>query len=275
MPELPEVETVKKTLLKLIKDKEVESVEVCCEKMIKNVDVKLFESQLIGQSFKNIRRKGKYLLLDLNKNTIVSHLRMEGKYNFYNEITMPTKHDHIIYRFTDNTMLCYNDTRKFGTIELVGLKGEMELNSVKKLGLEPGDEKLTIKYLGIKAKRKTVTIKQFLLDQTVITGLGNIYVDEVLFLSGINPCIRVCNIDEIQFQKIINQSKEVITKAIQLGGTSVHSFSVSGNVTGKFQNELNVYNRNGEKCFYCNEEIKKIKLGGRGTHYCPNCQGEK
>ncbi len=274
MPELPEVETVKNALKKLIINKTISDVEVRCEKLIKNVSVEEFTSTLTNQTFRDVRRYGKYLLIDLDKNTLVSHLRMEGKYNYYDEIITPTKHDHVIFYFTDNTMLCYNDTRQFGTMELVALHDENSLKGIDKLGLEPFDKKLTKEYLYQKASKKSITIKQFLLDQSIITGLGNIYVDEVLFRVKLHPKTKVNTISIDKFDEIIKASKEILKKAIKAGGTTVHSFLVTGNISGKFQNQLYVYGREGEECLECGTTIKKFKLSGRGTHYCPHCQGE-
>lgn len=274
MPELPEVETVKNALSRLIIGKTIREIDVRTPKIIKNTTSDNFVNQLIGQTFTNVRRRGKYLFLDLDTNTIVSHLRMEGKYNYYDEMVELSRHDHIVFYFTDGSMLSYHDTRQFGTMELVELGQEHTLNSVNKLGYEPFDKELSADYLFNKAQKKHIAVKQFLLDQTIILGLGNIYVDETLFKAKINPKTPVNKISKKQWEKIIDDSKVILNKAISLGGTSVHSFLATGNVSGKFQNELYVYGRGGEECHVCGSEIKKIKLGGRGTHYCPKCQGE-
>lgn len=274
MPELPEVETVRRGLSKLIINKTISAVDVRCEKIIKNVDVVNFCDALVDQTFHKIRRYGKYLFLDLDDYTLVSHLRMEGKYNYYDQLVEPTVHDHIIFYFTDNSMLCYNDTRQFGTMELVNLHDEASLKGISKLGLEPFSPQISGHYLYDKAQRKSITIKQFLLDQSIITGLGNIYADEVLFKTKLHPKTPVNTISETKFNEIIEVSKMILTKAIKLGGTTIHSFLSIGNLSGRFQNQLMVYGRSDEPCFICNTPIKKIRLGGRGTHYCPHCQGE-
>ncbi len=274
MPELPEVETVRSGLEKLIINKTIKDVKVYCPKIIKNVSVQDFCKALEKQTFTKIRRKGKYLFLDLNDYTLVSHLRMEGKYNYYQDSSKINKHDHIIFYFTDNTLLTYNDTRQFGTMELVTYQAENSLKSVKKLGLEPFDPQISAQYLYDKAVKKTINIKKFLLDQSIMCGLGNIYVDEVLFATKINPLTSVKALKLKDYQNILDASKKILTKAIKLGGTTVHSFMATGNISGKFQNELNVYGRNNQHCYRCNTLIKKIVVGGRGTHYCPHCQGE-
>lgn len=275
MPELPEVETVKRVLTELVINKKICSVEVYCEKMIKNVSVDDYITSLEGETIKEIRRLGKYLFIDTENYTLVSHLRMEGKYNYYEEYSERTKHDYIIFTFEDDSELRYNDSRKFGTMELLKKGHEFDLKSINKLGLEPYDEKLTVQYFKDKIKNKKTSIKQILLDQTIITGFGNIYVDELLFAAYIHPKTPVNELTDEQIQAIIDCGRNVINAAIDAGGTTVKSFTVTGNVTGKFQYSLNVYGRKDEECYRCNTKIKKIKLGGRGTHYCPTCQGER
>lgn len=275
MPELPEVETVKRVLSELVINKKISSVEVYCEKMIKNVSVDDYITSLEGETIKEIRRLGKYLFIDTENYTLVSHLRMEGKYNYYEEYCERTKHDYIIFTFEDDSELRYNDSRKFGTMELLEKGHESDLKSINKLGLEPYDENLTVQYFKSKIKNKKTSIKQILLDQTIITGFGNIYVDELLFAAYIHPKTPVNELSDEQLQAIIDCGRSVINAAIDAGGTTVKSFTVTGNVTGKFQYSLNVYGRKDEECYRCNTKIKKIKLGGRGTHYCPSCQGER
>lgn len=275
MPELPEVETVRKVLNELIIGKKISSVEVLHDKMIKNVSPEKFCLKLVGEKFNQVRRYGKYLLLDTDNYTLISHLRMEGKYNYIEEYEDLTKHDYIIFYFDDDSQLRYNDTRKFGTMELVELNGENTITSVNKLGLEPYDKQLTCEYFLKKTKNKKSSIKQILLDQTIITGFGNIYVDEILFDCKIHPLTPVNELTKKQIEMILKSGNKIINMAIQAGGTTVKSFKVSKDVTGKFQYSLNVYGRKDEECYRCQTKIKKIKVGGRGTHYCPACQGER
>lgn len=272
MPELPEVETVRRILKNRIIGKEINDVEVYFEKIIKNPDVNTFIKQLEGQKFTDIRRVGKYLLFDTTNYTLVSHLRMEGKY-FYQDIKEEnTKHDGVIFNFKDNTALVYNDTRRFGTMELVEKLHESDLKSIAKLGIEPNTNGLTIEYLQSKIKNKATKVKSFLLDQTIITGLGNIYVDEVLYKAKIHPLTPVNHLDENDLKNIIEWSNKIIERAIIAGGTTVKTFNVDGKVDGKFQFELEMYGRKDEECYTCMSKIEKIKVGGRGTCFCPQCQ---
>ena len=166
--------------------------------------------------------------------------------------------------------LRYNDTRKFGKMHLVR-KNELELTPIAKLGLEPWDESLTKEYLKEKLNKKKA-IKTLLLDQTIIVGIGNIYADEILFLSKINPETEGCNLTKKNLQDIIDNTKKVLEKAIQSGGTTIHTYTSVDGITGRFQQQLLVHGKKSEPCPNCQTEILKIVVNGRGTYYCPKCQ---
>lgn len=272
MPELPEVETVRKVLKKRVVGKTITDIDVYVEKIIKQPSLISFIDNLSGQAITDVRRRGKYLFIDTTNYTLVSHLRMEGKYFFQEEKLEHTKHDCVVFNFSDDTALIYNDTRRFGTMELVTLHGESELKGIAKLGVEPNEEKLTVEYIKSHIGRKNTKIKLFLLDQTTITGLGNIYVDEVLYKAKIHPETPITHLDDDDLKNIIKYTNSIITKAINSGGTTVKTFSIDGVVDGKFQLELEMYGRKGEECYTCNTKIEKIKVGGRGTCFCPRCQ---
>lgn len=272
MPELPEVETVRNTLKTRVIGKKITDIEIYHEKIIKNIDICNFEKKLVNQTITDIRRNGKYLLFDFDDITMVSHLRMEGKYFFHEVKEERTKHDCVIFNFSDGTSLIYNDTRRFGTMEVVNKKEEYDLKSIAKLGLEPNDERLTSSYLKDKIGVKKTKIKVFLLDQTVITGLGNIYVDEVLYKTKIHPETPVNHVTDKELEELVININQTITRAINAGGTTVKSFSIDGKVDGRFQLSLEMYGRKGEECYRCNTIIEKIKVGGRGTCFCPKCQ---
>jgi formamidopyrimidine-DNA glycosylase len=275
MPELPEVETVRQTLQKLILGKTIRDIDVFYEPMIRSHDVKAFRRVLEGTTFIDINRYGKYLLFELDDYILMSHLRMEGKY-FIKDVDAPRdKHEHVVFYFTDGSTLRYQDTRKFGTFDLYTKTAFSTNNPLRKMGPEPGSEHLTISYLKSLFKHKTVAIKTALLDQSIISGLGNIYVNEVLFLSALHPETPCNRLRDKDIQAVINNSDVVIRKAIQLGGSSIRSYTDSLGVTGRFQNELYVHTRENESCYVCNTTIKKIVVGGRGTYFCPTCQTKR
>ncbi len=275
MPELPEVETVRRTLQKLIVGKKIRDIDVFYDRIIRNTTVDKFIDTLTNQTIQDIKRYGKHLLIEFDTIYLVSHLRMEGKYFIKNMDAPKQKHEHIIFYFTDGETLRYHDTRKFGTMDLIHKEDIYSNSPLTKLGYEPFEKEMTVPYLYNKLKTKTTAIKTALLDQTIMVGLGNIYVDETLFLSSLHPETSCSRCSKKDIEIIINSSKMVLEKAIKLGGTTIRSYTSSLGVTGRFQNELNVHMRQGENCPTCNTVIEKIKVNGRGTYYCPSCQTKK
>ena len=238
-------------------------------------DLVSFKKNLIGASFIDIKRRGKWLIFETEHYYLLSHLRMEGKYFIKDKNEVKEKHEHVIFIFEDDTTLRYCDTRKFGRMNLV-LKADLEnVESIKKQGLEPGDEQLTSEYLLKKFKNKKLPIKTVLLDQTIISGLGNIYANEVLFYAKINPLKPACNLTKDECEQIVVGSDIIIREAIRMGGTTIRSYTSSLGVTGRFQQNLKVHKREKEPCLECSTLIENVKVGGRSTYYCPMCQKEK
>lgn len=272
MPELPEVETVRKSLIDLIIGKQIENVEVRYANII-HTPVFEFISNLKGQTFKDVKRIGKYLIFVLDDYLLVSHLRMEGKYFLKLKKEELSKHDHIIFNFTDDTSLRYNDTRKFGTMYLfhtTNIDDIRNIHPLNNVGLEPFDENMNIEYLKSKIKKSAKPIKTMLLDQSIMCGLGNIYVDEVCFMCHFHPQMPCNTLTDDDLKAVIENSKVVLEKAINLGGTTIKSFVNSHAATGLFQNELLVHTK--EECPICHTKITKIVVGGRGTYFCEKCQ---
>lgn len=275
MPELPEVETVKETLKRKILNKTIKNVTIRYSGIIEYPSCDEFKKQIKNQTIHDITRLGKWLIFCLDDYYLLSHLRMEGKYFLKKESDEITKHEHVIFSFSDHTDLRYQDTRKFGKMLLVSKDKLQEARSMKELGLEPWDKKLTPSYLKEKYKNKKLPIKSVILDQKIITGIGNIYADEILFLSNISPLTKASMLTDRDLSNIIDNTKKVLEKAIKQGGTTIRSYTSDLGVTGRFQNELYVHCRENEKCLNCGNIIVKIKVGGRGTYYCPFCQKEK
>ena len=268
MPELAEVETTKRDLSKLIIGKKINKVEVYLDKIVYHKKEE-FINNITNEIIKSIKRRGKWLLFELEKKYIIIHFRMEGRFYYLPLDAKKEKHDYVIFYF-DNASLHYNDPRLFGKMEII--KKE-ELNSFfksKKLGLEYTDINLTSKYLKTCFKTHHTSIKSMLLDQSIITGIGNIYADEILFRSGINP---KCYADKLSLNKlnlIIKNTKEVFEEALGYKGTYPN---IDGK-RGTYEEHLLVHMRKGEKCFKCKTTIVKETVAGRGTYYCPKCQGE-
>jgi formamidopyrimidine-DNA glycosylase len=271
MPEMPEVETVRRTLTPLAVGKTIKRVDVWYDKVIVG-DVKSFQQQLKGKTIEKIDRYGKYLLFRLGDLTIVSHLRMEGKYRLITADAPREKHEHLQFIFTDGSALRYDDVRKFGRLQLVETGTERIVTGIKHLGPEALSPEFTEDYFAKALKNKTKKIKNLLLDQTVVAGLGNIYVDEVLWQAKINPVAESKDLTKQQVQDLYEAINSTIKEAIKLGGTTVHSFLNAEGQAGGYQDRLEVYGRAGEDCLRCGRKLVKSKVNGRGTTYCPNCQ---
>lgn len=272
MPELPEVETVKENLkIRLINTK-INDVKVLYNNIIAYPDTNTFEKTLKNKKVKDITRRGKFIIFDLEDYYLLSHLRMEGKYFIKNKNDQINKHEHVIFNLDNNQELRYMDTRKFGKMFLIQKENIDTIGPLKELGLEPFDKKLTSNYLKEKIKNKIIPIKTALLDQSIIAGIGNIYADEILFLSHVNPLKKSNTLKEKELNNIIKSTKEVLNKAIAKGGTTIHTYTSVDGIKGTYQDSLFVHNKEKELCKVCQTQIKKIKVGGRGTYYCPHCQ---
>ena len=270
MPELPEVETVRRTLKNLILNKKIINIDIRYQNIIEYPNVEEFKQKIINQTFNDIKRKGKWLMFELDDYYLLSHLRMEGKYNLKNKDIPYDKHEHVIFTLNDCETLRYKDTRKFGKMHLIKKDEIYDRKPLNELGMEPFEvDSLFVKE---KYKNKKLPIKTVLLDQSIITGIGNIYADEILFLSNINPLKKANELTKKEIDSIIENTKITLEKAILKGGTTIRSYESSEGVHGKFQQELLVHNNEGKECSICSNKIIKIKVGGRGTYYCPNCQ---
>lgn len=269
MPELPEVENVKNYLKKELLNKKILDVNIIYNNIIEYPSSDEFKKQIINQEIKDMKRRGKWLLFELNDYYLLSHLRMEGKYIFREFDSPIDKHEHVIFKLNDKE-LRYKDTRKFGKMHLIKKDELLTRKPINELGLEPWDKGLTVNYLKEKIKTKKLPIKTVILDQSIIVGIGNIYADEILFLSKINPLKKVKLLTNLELENIIKYTKEILESAIKLGGTTIKSFESCEGVHGGFQNELLVHNK--ELCPNCGIKLEKIRVGGRGTYYCTNCQ---
>ncbi|MEB3055354.1 DNA-formamidopyrimidine glycosylase [Bacillus pseudomycoides] len=273
MPELPEVENVRRTLENLVTGKTIQDVIVTYPKLVKRPDdAELFKEMLRGEKIERIERRGKFLLLYVTKYVIVSHLRMEGKYLLHKDDEPVDKHTHVRFQFTDGTELHYKDVRKFGTMHLFKKGEEFDQMPLADLGPEPFDVELTVGYLQERLQKTNRKIKVVLLDQRLLVGLGNIYVDEVLFRSGIHPEREASSLMKAEIEKIHAATVATLAEAVERGGSTIRTYINSQGQIGSFQELLNVYGRKGEPCVTCGNVIEKTVVGGRGTHYCPMCQ---
>ena len=273
MPELPEVETVRKALLLKLQNKKIINITILHNNVFNKNNIEEVKQKIKNQTINDIKRRGKWLVFELDNYYLLSHLRMEGKYLYRNNSQKVEKHELVIFNINNEFELRYKDVRKFGKMELVE-KEKLNESSLKKLGYEPWDKNLTIAYLKEKYKNKNIPIKTLLLDQSIIVGIGNIYADEILFLSKINPHTKGKNLTEKNLKDIIENTKKVLETAIKEGGTTIRSYTSEEGVTGLFQNDLKVHMKENEPCLVCKTKIKKDKIGGRSSYYCSNCQKE-
>lgn len=269
---MPEVETVRRSLLPLVKGKTIKKVTLWYPNIVAS-DKKEFVETLKGKTIIDIDRYAKFLLIRLNDNlTIVSHLRMEGKYHVVSDDIPKDKHDHVQFEFTDHTALRYNDVRKFGRMQLVITGTERQTTGISKLGVEPNSPEFTAEFLISELAKRKKNIKNTLLDQTVVAGLGNIYVDEVLWKSKIHPLSIDNKIPKDRVKELRTIINDEISEATAKHGTTVHTYLDANGDEGGFQEYLQVYGHSGKACSACGTILEKIKVNGRGTVFCPNCQ---
>jgi formamidopyrimidine-DNA glycosylase len=276
MPELPEVENVRRSLVQMVVGKTIASVEVRLPRIIRTPeDTQRFAAELAGCTITSIERRGKYLLIQVPPYTLVSHLRMEGQYRLADETEPEQPHTHVVFHFTDGTALRYRDVRQFGTMDLIPREApwpEAWPQGLAALGPEPLDADFTPADLYQRIHRRSAPIKAVLLDQTTVAGLGNIYVDEALFAAGIHPERPASQITRKQASVLHAQIQDVLRRAIDAGGSSIKTYVNGYGRHGGFQMELAVYGRAGEPCRVCGTAIEKLRVAGRGTHVCPRCQ---
>lgn len=267
MPELPEVETIKEILVKTLKGRVIKKVDVLRPTTIVG-DANIFSKSLAGKTILDISRKGKFLIFFLSDDLVMlSHLRMEGKY-IEGRISHYAR---VVFTFNDNRILSYDDSRSFGILMLKNKSDYLITPPLSQLGQEPMEIK-NIDSLYEIFQSKKIPIKETILDQHILSGLGNIYADEVLFLSKIHPETPTNLLSKKQVSDIVMNSVITLNKAIKAGGSTIHTYHPADGVDGNFQQELQVYDQKGKPCPRCGTPLDKIFVGGRGTTFCPICQ---
>lgn len=273
MPELPEVETVKRELEKHLLNQKIIALEATYPRMVLTGFENL-QKELTGRTITGLSRRGKYLIFEFaDEFRLISHLRMEGKYRLANLGEISQKHDHIAVKFADK-QLVYNDVRKFGTWELLAAEQEDAYFLSKKLGPEPTYADFDRHIFSEKLQKSSKKIKPFLLEQSLVVGLGNIYVDEALWRAQIHPETQANHLAKPEVHSLHTAIIELLQEAIELGGSSIRTYSALGE-PGRMQEKLQVYAKTGSPCPRCLTPIQKIKVAGRGTHFCPKCQQKR
>ena len=269
MPELPEVETTVNSL-NILKNKKVIKVDIHTKKLRYLVPINPLK-QIINSKIINLRRIAKYVIIDFdNSNSIIIHLGMSGRLKILKNKPLITKHDHLVFKFTGNSKLIFNDPRKFGFIDIVSSDKINNIRYIKKLGLDALDNRLTIGYLYYKFHKSEVLVKQLLLNQYIVAGIGNIYASEILFDAKISPLTKGNELNKYQIGTIISSIKKILKKAIRSGGSSINDYVSPDGTLGNFQNNFKVYGKEGK--IIRGHKIEKIVLYGRSTFFCPGIQ---
>ena len=272
MPELPEVETIRRTLAEHVIELKIEEIKLIWPSAVCGWEDKAFEDLVTGRRIKTIERRGKYLLILLDDDlTLIAHMRMTGRLNYYPEHQEPEKHTHVVFRL-EHGEVHFSDTRKFGRIQAIPTLLRFCESSLRKLGPEPLEDAFTPTVLKDRFGKKKVLLKAALLDQSVLAGMGNIYVDEALFLAGLSPERRVDTLSEEEISKLHQAIRNVLQAGIDAQGTSFRDYRDANGEKGSFQQSLQVYGRGGEPCQVCGQALERKRLAGRTTVYCHNCQ---
>jgi formamidopyrimidine-DNA glycosylase len=273
MPELPEVETVRRGLEKMLKDEPtIEHVELT-RGDIRFPIPKNFASKLEGAKITGVRRRAKYLLIDTTKVTLLSHLGMTGSWRLEKDETPHDKHDHCFIDLSDRRTMVFRDPRRFGVLDLVKPGEESKHKLLKALGPEPFDEEnFNAEKLFKRSRRRKIAVKVFIMDQKTVVGVGNIYASEALFRAGIKPQKQAGKLTKKEAEDLVRAIREVLNEAITAGGSSIRDYKNAGGESGAFQDAHQVYERGGEACRTCGTPIRTKVMGGRSTYWCPSCQ---
>lgn len=295
MPELPEVETVRRTLAPHLIGQRVMEVKIFLPKIVRYLNAEKFNEILTGKSFLEINRRGKYLLCHLSEGwTLVVHLGMSGQLIYFfgdpiefdlenrsfshrdieSELSKAKfmRHVHVIMQLDKQGFLIYHDIRRFGYLTVCPTVEHLSLKGIRDLGPEPLDDNFKLDILKRQFKTRKGKIKQLLLDQHLVAGIGNIYADEILFNAGIHPLRTGDSLTLKEFKRLYAAIRVILQKGIELNGTSISDYVDGEGWPGSFQEELKVYQREGKPCCNCSSIIERIKLGGRSAYFCPLCQ---
>lgn len=270
MPELPEVETTRLGIAPHITGLQVSGLTVRHSTLRWPIPSDLY-AQIHAQTLQRIDRRAKYLLFYFDSGCLLIHLGMSGSLRILTECLPPAKHDHVDIKFETNCVLRYTDPRRFGAILWLG-KSPGQHPLLSKLGPEPLSKDFTGEHLYTLSRNRKLNVKQFIMDQAVVTGTGNIYANEALFASGIHPARIVNSIALMEYERLAEHIKRILTAAIAQGGTTLRDFTNSDGKPGYFKQQLHVYGRTGLACTQCQNRLQEIRINGRTSVFCDQCQ---
>jgi len=286
MPELPEIEIIKRSLFKMINKAKIIDIKINNRNLRYKIP-RTFSNHLVGEKILRISRRSKYLIFYFKKKLLLAHLGMSGKLllmrssdnkmfktSFYYDLNIAQNHNHIYFTLSNGLVLIYNDVRRFGFFKLYNTKHLNKITFLKKLGLEPFGKNFNIKYFEKFVQNRKKNIKNLLMDQTFVSGLGNIYVNEALFMAKIKP-LRICSsLNKRKIKNLILNIKKILILSISKGGSSIKNFKNTRGKSGSFQQFFKVYGRENKNCsrISCKGKIQKINISNRSSFYCNKCQ---
>jgi formamidopyrimidine-DNA glycosylase len=269
MPELPEVENVKLSLEGLGAQGQVFAKVELRRKDLRTRMQPEMAKKLAGQTVREIRRRAKFLLFETDEYVVLSHLGMTGSWRQIKEEEYE-KHDHVVFHFKSGLTLVFNDPRRFGVLEI--LRKPANSKWLNHLGREPLAEDFSAEYLFSESRRIKAPVKNFIMDQKRVVGVGNIYASEALFRAAIKPTRQAGKITKAEAVRLVKAIKTVLLEAIAAGGSTIRDYKNGNGESGQFQQRFAVYGRAGEKCVRCGGTVKSKFLAGRNTYWCPSCQ---
>lgn len=270
MPELPEVETTRRGLLPHLVNRKVTGVEIR-NRQLRWPTPRGLTQKLTGRTIAGLRRRGKYLIFDFDQGHMLAHLGMSGSFRIVDRQAAVRKHDHIDWCLDSGKILRFHDPRRFGSIHWIA-GDPLQHPLLRHLGPEPLDDSFNGEYLSSRGRNRKVAVKNFIMNATVVTGVGNIYANESLFLAGIHPNRPAGDVDPAGYRRLADAVKTVLNASIEQGGTTLRDFVNESGNPGYFRQQLRVYERAGEPCPQCGEKIRMQVIGQRASYFCPNCQ---
>jgi len=273
MPELPEVEVIRRGLHKHLPGRKVLGIKSANKKLRLPMPIKYLKKYIQGARIKSVGRRAKFLLIAMdNGSYLIFHLGMTGRLGLFPTSVPRSKHDHLLVQLDNNMHLRFNDIRRFGFIQVLAPGNDPNTSILANLGPEPLGRDFTPRYLKERAAGKNRPLKNFLMDSREVAGIGNIYACEILFLAGLNPGKKISRLTMNDWSKIVASSRKVLQKAIASGGTTISDFANESGKSGYFQLELQTYGKQGLPCKCCSTPIAKKIMAGRSTFFCPRCQ---
>jgi formamidopyrimidine-DNA glycosylase len=277
MPELPEVETIRRYLAGRLIGKKIVSVEIGRINILKGQEKRFVQDRFAGQTVRDWRRRGKFLLAALDRGFALIHLGMSGQI-FYADhekdctgsMPLPNKHTHMVWLMHDGSRLFFRDPRMFGRIQWVAVPEDHPLLAA--MGNELSDAKLDSEHLWLRLRQRRAPLKALLLDQKLFPGVGNIYADEAAFRAGLWPMLAGNKLKRAGFERLLGALRQVLSEAIAARGTTFSDYCDPRHAPGGFQQQLRVYGREKEPCLTCGSKIQRAVIAQRSTHYCPACQ---